>query len=367
MKLLVLVLLSGCQLIISHDDFGAASDAELPSDTQSDAPLANAVTTPATVPMVIAGVQIGFTSSTQPTILAQDGNWVEQVVPEGDYVAKLVLADVFASAPRCFCEAFGGGNIDCSLTKATTTSAVSVGVWRQSQSELGVLCVGEAKTGSAGELQFAGQGLGLLASARFDSQAHALAQDGSWIGGTTTLSNGNPGATFITPFVELPACDYNAVAQDLITSKGHFLPTKEVTSPFLSPGDGSVSASSIMAICLGGIGGSGSAVVSPSNTGARFATATIGADGQIESSDGDWLTSTSPLPPPPDDERLTIKTGTFSGPPRCTCTLESPNFFEGDLCGIHAEPTTNQLMIRRYNIENGAARARRAHVACLRD
>ncbi len=368
-RVLVLVALTGCQIVINHNQFEPASDATIEPDVAPDTgPSRGAVRTIAITPMIIGGASVGFTTELEPFLVSQDGRWIESISSTAPSAFALSLADVFASEPRCFCEAIGGDEIDCSLDAAPTRTVVRFGLWNRSNTpqQVQVLCIGEAKSGEAGELQWTGDGQALLAGARFDTQfqvSPANDQDGApvspWIGGNETIHDGFSPAIFRTPFLDVPTCDFSAIGRGGLTSRGFAVSTRRYLAPFISI-RGIVETLGIEAICLGGVG-PGSGVVSPSPAGAKLVTATLDIDGTVASQDGNWITTVS-------GEFLSFVPATFSGPPRCTCTLESPKYFEGDICSIHdSDPTSTQLRLRRYNIENGAPVPRRAHVACLRD
>lgn len=356
--LVVAVWLTGCQLIINHNDFAPMADAssDTPDSSLDGPPLPpSTVRSPAPNGVVVAAATVAADATTADLWL------IATHLNEGATFRRYQLdfPQVFSATdvPRCVCSTHGGGFLACQISAQTPTSAI-VEVWTPADPAtaqgFGVVCVGDPVS-AVPEIAISPVDTSYtLASLRMTTDGDVVAEDGDWIG-VPDESQAGMGlwSLPLTNGISSPRCTCSWTGTAFDVCKLNSLPAP--TGIDLATTHLPVEASAADVVCADTTAATDRRVVSPRAGGVTIASASI-RQGQLRQ-DGVWITNVVGTV----TRTLTFAPDLFSAPPRCTCASLTDAFLS---CIVTTAPSETSVTIDSHQF-NGVSTASDVAVICV--
>lgn len=361
----MLVGLTGCQLIINHNEFSPQSDAsaDSPPDSPPDTlpPGSDQVRSPSSAGAVIVSARIQRSGG-----VVADGNWVTAgtPIPNGDAVEyPLSYPGVFADIPSCICTSLDDNFHGCRMQDMSKDSG-RVDVWSNidPNRDVNILCVGPPVVPAPGLVVGPTSTTRLLASIRIevseDSPALLRFEDGDWIGSVEESKAAMglwelvPNAVFDAP----PRCACTWTGSRFDTCKLEHPPNNAdgvpVSTPHVVAGPPTITAIGADVLCLAPAKtdrGTRS-VISSRPTGVTLATATVRANNTVLRQDGAWLDEASLAGDP--THSLAWKSGVFreGSVPKCLCSAATGSSAS---CRVGSAPNISGLNLEVDDLSGG--------------
>lgn len=351
----LLLLLSGCQLIINHNEFAPASDAsgDAPSDASSDAPPpvfeSDVASTIGDRALVVISTTITWPTSATPVHAgAHAGFGTNLGFNAKNNVTFGFEPGIIADSAQCVCKSRGTGADDheCTIAYQRMTDAQFI-VWSTDSTppdyDVDIVCVAET-TGTAGTVVTV-EPL-LLAGARIDPGVSIQAQSGTWLGAI--------GGTGDAAFVDIAPGGFEEAPQCLSTSmpSGNHNGRIATVSPTRITGSHWGEEPSAVSVFCSGPSPAASTV-----TPAPLVVGSVTLPNASSDFTGSWLTfpfaavaGVFELVPDPSS------TPHFAAEPFCACSPivgENPPDTRHLACQFAATPTTSSIRVRMFDAANG--------------